>query len=393
MKKILLWSIVLNILFISGLNGEVWEVGGPALMMDSYGAREIALGDTFTGIANDINTITVNPAGLATLDSLEGNVMFMSYPMGMSFFHLAGGMPLAPGYVATSLTFFSLSEFEELDMFGNLTGEKLSAGDTLINAGYALKLGKVNTGINVKLLNARLAEQGSTAMAFDIGVLYKMSVPNGGTEKIIDNLGIGLAIQNMGSSLNYGNQDISLPVNFRIGAGYYLFKNEYHGINTGLDINFPNDSGMIMSIGMEYSFNEMIFGRLGYKLTGRDVDYLSVGIGGKYNFAGKSGSFDYSLVPLSDLGTIHAISVGIKFQSEPARTESVEKQEPRKTQEKAAEIDEAEIEPETEATDESKETIEEEKNELEETAEEEANTGSEETPVENENTESEIETD
>ena len=353
MKNIILLISIITVFTIGTVNAEIWEVGVPSLMMDSYGARLMALGDTFTGIADDINTISVNPAGLNTLDSTEVSLMYLSYPLDMSFMYGAGGTPLpgSLGYIAASLTLFSVSDFDEIDLVGNKTGTSLSAGDLLINVGYANNLLKLlgmkqnlNAGINLKFVNSKLVDESSTAFGFDIGFLYKMNMAGFGGRKLSDNLGIGLAIQNLGTSLNYGNEDTFLPRNIRIGAGYKGFKNEKHDITFGFDINMPNDSDMIPGIGLEYSYLEMLFGRIGYKIAGREADHFSFGLGGKYNFSGKPVSFDYALIPLSDIGVMHSFSLSMNFGS------ASEKGKP-KTEETAAPSKTIEtIKPEEDAT-------------------------------------------
>jgi hypothetical protein len=336
MKKIFLIMSFITVLTISTLSAEVWDAAIPSLMMDSYGARQMALGDTFTGLADDINTISVNPAGLNTLYSTELSLMYLSYPLDMSFIHAAGGSPLGElGYIAASLTLFSVADFEEIDLVGNKTGNSLSAGDLLVNAGYARTLLKnLSAGVNLKFVNSKLVDESSTGFGFDIGFLYKMDMAVLGGRELTDNLGIGLSIQNLGTSLNYGNEDTLLPKNLRIGAGYKGYTDEKHGITFAFDINMPNDSDMIPGIGIEYSFMKMLFGRMGYKLSGREADHFSFGLGGQYSFSGKPVSFDYALVPLSDIGTMHSFSLGMNFGSKPGKKKEkvpsvVEKKEER----------------------------------------------------------------
>ena len=378
MKKLSI--LIASLLFISFAQAEVWETGVPSLMMDSYGAREMALGDTFTGIADDIDAITVNPAGLNQLNSIEAAFTYIRYPMEADFMHAAGGYPmpksLLGGYVAADITLFSLAEFGEYDLVGNKTGENLSAGDFLFNIGYANNflrmLGidqNLDTGINIKMVNSRLHTESSTALGFDLGLLYKLSVPNMGSKILQDNLGIGFSMQNLGSSLNYGGNDTVLPRNLRIGAGYKGYQDAVHGALLGLDINMPNDSDMIMGIGVEYSFMNMVFGRLGYKLAGRDVDGISLGVGGKYMIAGMRASLDYALTPLGDFGLMNTFTLGIKLGA--VKVEESVPEVPEKVEKKAEKIETKEIESELpEETTESIEAVESEMDEMPEEAEE-----------------------
>ena len=99
----------------------------------------------------------------------------------------------------------------------------------------------------------------------------------------------------------------------RIGIGYNGYKDNSHSLTLGFDVNIPNDSSKIISTGLEYSYIEMIFARVGYKITGTEVDGLSFGVGGAYSISGKKISVDYALVSLNDFDSVHTFSAGVKF--------------------------------------------------------------------------------
>lgn len=322
MKKFVICFIMIISFFVFNAQADTGESGVPVLMMDSYGARAIALGDTFTGIADDINTISVNPAGLGSLNSFEASSMYMKYTEDMMFGYLAVGTPLPSdmGYVAGSVCLFSTPDFDHYDASGNINKGALSASDFGLSIGYAnnpLKLlgmeGNLNTGFVVKYIQSKLVDDSQTAIGFDFGALYKMNFINIGTKDISDNLGIGISLQNLGSSLKYGTEDTTLPQNMRIGIGYNGYKDNSHSITLGFDVNIPNDSSKIISTALEYSYIEMIFARVGYKITGTEVDGLSFGVGGAYSISGKKISIDYALVSLNDFDSVHTFSAGVKF--------------------------------------------------------------------------------
>ncbi|MDD5066745.1 MAG: PorV/PorQ family protein, partial [bacterium] len=298
------------------------ESGIPLLMLDSYGERTLGLGDTFAGIADDINAISVNPAGLSSLTSFEATTMYMRYSFDMMFGYLAAGGPLADGLgsIGGSLALFRSGDFDSYDSEGNKESSPLSASDFGITVGYAnnpLKLLNVdqnlNLGLNIKFVQSKLADDSKTAVVFDMSALYRMSVFSFGSGLLKENLGIGISFQNLGPSVKYKAEETLLPRNFRIGAGYQGYHDDKHGILLGFDINFPNDSKEIIGMGLEYSFIEMIFIRIGYKFSGTEMDGFSAGIGGKYRLLEKLFSLDYALIPLTDFDTMHVISLGVKF--------------------------------------------------------------------------------
>ena len=98
-----------------------------------------------------------------------------------------------------------------------------------------------------------------------------------------------------------------------MGIGYNGYKDNSQNITLGFDVNIPNDSSEIISTGLEYSYIKMIFARVGYKLTGTEVDGLSFGVGGAYSISGKKLSIDYALASLNDFDSVHTFSAGVKF--------------------------------------------------------------------------------
>lgn len=324
MKKI----IILLIILISNalVYADTGESGIPSLMFDAYGARQMALAETFVGLSDDINSISVNPAGLNTLESMEGSVMYMRHPLEMNFFYLAFGSPLEQsskkGYLAGSLTVFSLPGFEEYDSTGNKTGNDLSASDFILSLAYAnnpLTLidrnneHNLNVGVTAKFIRTSLVEDSASTLAFDLGFLYKFAFYKGGTKKSDDNLGIGVSVQNIGGSVTYAKQDTQLPQNFKIGWGYKFYEDRYHSLVNVLDVNLPNDSDIITSTGLEYTFIQMISTRIGYKITGRETESFSFGLGGKYSLMNKLFKFDYAFIPMSDFGSMHSFNIGMSF--------------------------------------------------------------------------------
>ena len=158
------------------------ESGVPLLMMDSFGGRAMAMNDVFCGIADDINTISVNPAGLGALPTPQVSAMYMIFPQGMSFGHLAAGLPAgSAGYAALSVGYYSLAEFAELDRLGAETGEQLSASDIAVTAAFGRRLLSADVGLDaglaVKFISTSLAGSALSGFAADAGVVLRLSAP------------------------------------------------------------------------------------------------------------------------------------------------------------------------------------------------------------------------
>ncbi len=321
MKSVISFLILTIVVVNTEILAGEGQSGVPSLMLDSYGARGMAMGDAFTGIADDVDTILVNPAGLNNLNSVEASVSYLQYPLDMDFAHVSLAVPLPggkkTGSVGAAITLFSMSPFDQLDYTGNKEEGELSARDLVLCIGYAanplLLLGMknvLNIGIGFKYVNSRLVEDSRSTFCLDAGVIYKTGFLRFGNKAPKRNLGVGASIQNLGGSIKYGSEKTLLPINMRMGVGYRPYKGEIHGMNWGFEVNLPNDSMMIISCGLEYSFLDIVFIRGGYKISGREVDSFSCGGGIKYSLFG----IDYAFVPLTDLGAMHSFSLVFKYK-------------------------------------------------------------------------------
>ena len=179
------------------------------------GARPLGLGETFTAIADDGNTVYWNQAGLPTLKRIELNSMYTNlYNIpGLQNLFLSLVYPLSPRYSIGAGWFHCGFDDDELEFFrdkGNL-----SFG--------ARTFGSLFLGANVKYLNtdARLdgvSEGKADGFGFDVGALYLFPFKKFNFLKQI-NIGV-MAHDIGGTKITYAGTNKSeaiLPQNIRFG--------------------------------------------------------------------------------------------------------------------------------------------------------------------------------
>jgi hypothetical protein len=324
MKKTIILSLVLTACQAFVVNASTGSSGVTALMLDSYGARPIGLADAFTGVADDVNAISVNPAGLATLPSIQVQAMHMNDFTGQAetFWYGAAAVPFLKAFCAgVSVYSFGLAAFDGLGNTGLPTGRSLSAGDLVLSLAFAadpmrLRAGSrfgLSLGFAGRFVQTELAGVARSAFSADAGILFRTGLPELGGMKKKDNFGFGFAVQNMGAGVEYVSERTGLPMNVRAGFGYEVFRDRRQGVLVSADANFPNDSGPIIAAGAEYSLLGMFAVRLGYRFTGPEAAGLTAGAGFAVLLGGKRFSADYAIVPMGDLGILHAFGLGVKF--------------------------------------------------------------------------------
>ncbi len=187
-------------------------------------ARSIGLSGAFTAIADDINAIYYNPAGLANIGNYQVLLSHLELFPDMSYNYLAGAMPTKYGFIGTSLAFFSVEPFP-VYYYGVETGEQIGQNDFMLNLSYARDIYEgLLIGANTRFIRSSIAEILAYNIGFDIGLFYSFYLRDylhrAAPEK--NNWGVGLAFANLGPGSSYGDSENSdsLPALIRLGASY-----------------------------------------------------------------------------------------------------------------------------------------------------------------------------
>ena len=330
MKKYLLIILIVLIsssLFPFNVLGSYSDAEVTILMMDGIGPRITGLGGVFTSIADDISTLTVNPAGLSLLEHREISAGYSFYPLGLNLINIGIGIPLKMkklqiGTLGLGLTILVMEKFEELDAIGNTIGERLNSFELVATAGYSInpfKLLKIdqnlNIGFNAKFVHTSVITDRKFAIAFDFGILYKMKFFGFDGEKwglLEDSLEFGTAFNNLGISKVFGTE-IKMPWDLKAGVSYRGIDTRRHRLRVACDLTVPNDSRIAVGFGVEYTIFKMISMRVGVNVLGKENDLVSFGLGGDFKIGKVHLRADYSIKPILNIGIMHSASVSIIF--------------------------------------------------------------------------------
>lgn len=323
-KRIAVFLTVLLLILPGVIFAKYTPTGVPVLMMDGYGARIMSMSGVFVSIADDINTLTLNPAGLGIMMEKEISIMYMRYPFGMNFGYAAFGIPLSKkkniGTIGIGVTTSIMQKFDEWDDMGNLTGRQLGGNDIVVYAGYGLNLlgnrtekHDLSLGLTVKYIYSKMIDDSSSGIAFDIGIVYKARVYTLNKQKADDGFSLGVAYNNLGTKVRIGSGDTRLPTDLKIGTSYKLLKSRFSDWVLGVDFGIPNDSNISLDIGTEYVIKRIVALRIGFNILGKENDLFSCGLGGMFKISKVKLLIDYAFKPMTDFGFINVFSIGLKF--------------------------------------------------------------------------------
>lgn len=291
--------ILLLVVLILPVNVDSAGTTGAEFLKIGIGARPVGMGNTFAGVADDINSIYWNPAGLSNIKDLEASFMHYEGFENIRYEFIGCGKNIENfGVVAGSISYLHMDELIGRNMAGRLTNN-FTAYDLAAVLSYSYNFSNsLSTGLNIKIIHEQIEKEKATGFGVDVGALYK-----------IKNIKFGLSIQNFGSGLKFIKEREPLPFNIKIGSSYIF---EFTNFTTlfALDIDFPIKDDPIVSVGSELSFFDMFSVRSGYKFDKKLVAPTGLSVGGGIKY--KNYSVDYAYRPFGDLGNSHYLSLTIR---------------------------------------------------------------------------------
>lgn len=301
------------------------------------GARAVAMGSAYVTVSDDATAAYWNPAGLSQIQGPQTMFSYTHWIADITFNYASVAVPMAGiGTMGLSATFMTMDDMERTTLTQPMgTGEMFSAGSYCFALSYARSLtDRFSIGGSVKYVNEQIYHSSASGLAIDVGTLFEtqfsglkvgMSITNYGTK--MQMLGQDNLIQvdpdptvsgnNNKIAANLETSKFDMPLMFRVGLGIDLLKGAGNSnLIVAVDALHPNDDVEYVNAGMEYTFNQMVSLRAGYKtLFARDSEEgLALGGGIKYKVMGFTElRLDYAYQDFGVLDNIQKFSLILGF--------------------------------------------------------------------------------
>ncbi|MFC1559731.1 PorV/PorQ family protein [Candidatus Margulisiibacteriota bacterium] len=285
-------------------------------MYIGVGARALGMGKAYVGVAEDADTVFMNPAGLGNIDKLKFSSMYTNFLEDVQYVVIGGAYPLdgemgviGGGIIATNVGGIPLT-----NQFGTFEANANYA-DNVMFVSYGIGLGEFSEDLKAFSVGGSLkyfsvgatgvsGEADGSGFGVDIGVLYEYT----------PYMQFGASIQNgINSGMDYPNtgEKGTIPSNLKLGTRVNIIgdkesgKAYYQGDNTlngAVDYDFSMNEQMpsTLHLGLEYVLIEDLTLRAGIDQNpgaGEVQSNLTLGVG--YDYDGMQ--FNYAYHPYGDI--------------------------------------------------------------------------------------------
>jgi len=323
MKFIYKIYLILFFLVASNVNLPAFEKSGTTsfqFLKIMMSARASALGGAFSAVGNNSEALYWNPAGITRVSLFDASVSYVDWFLDAAHYSFAAAYTFeGVGTFGLLGIFTDVGEIEvtrvsALGFIGDtynpgLTGEIFSPKSYVVGLSYGRNLtDKFSFGATVKYVKEDLIYKSTDAVVFDGGLIFRTGFRS---------LEVAASIVHFGPEVKFIDKSYPLPQTFNIGISGYLFAPGDHLIGEladnriliSYDLTQQRDFEQQHNVGIEYSFNNLLFLRGGYKIN-NDQEGISAGAGILF----QNYRIDYSY---NDYGTylneVHKFTIGFEF--------------------------------------------------------------------------------
>ena len=277
---------------LSPVWAQVVTSGADFLKIDS-GARSEGMGGAFTAVADDVNALTWNPAGLALLQYPEFGYLRMLYFSDIAYNFGGVAVPLAAGEDTFGLGAGFVNMGTSFDSTLGLA-PAVSTGDDAFFLSMAYRIKNIFAfGVTGKYILRQIAGYNASAFGGDVGVLITPG----------DRFRIGAGLFNAGQDVKFISEGDPLPMTGRLGLAFKILDVPHNSLLLSVDNDQFQAQAYQGAAGMEYWLDKTLALRAGY--TGDAYEqHWTAGVG----LSISQFQLDYAYAPAGTLGDTHRLS-------------------------------------------------------------------------------------
>lgn len=326
----------LNLIILSA-----WCIVSHAQLLPNFGGQRAGL-SALSFLKNDLNPLSYGMAGASvanpsSLFSSETNSAALAQleNSGIALSNLAIGAGIhqsfaggaikteSGGVVGINVNSFNSGAMEVRTEFQpNGTGQLFYANNTAIGLNYAQKLSeRFSIGIGLKYVYEGIATYRNSTVTGDIGFLYNTDFKDLTFAVVVKNFGGNSQMVGSDLEVDFNRTEVSLedyttPAIFKMGFSLVPYQTEDKKLLVAAELNHPSDNAENIRLGGELSLRDLVFLRLGYKLSVKGQNFPTAGLGLKTRLGRHSLYIDYGINPTNNMGVLHIFGLNIPFNND-----------------------------------------------------------------------------
>ena len=166
-----LTALLLSALLPSVSTGAPLTTGADFLLMTT-GARPDGMGQAFNAVADDINTLSFNPAGLGNIRMPEVGYGHESFVSDINYDFIGAAIPFGSAGVL-GLGYLSMGT-APFNSTADPTAPAVTVQDQALIAGWGKSFYDIHVGAAVKYINRHLDTVQGSGLGFDLGLRYRL---------------------------------------------------------------------------------------------------------------------------------------------------------------------------------------------------------------------------
>lgn len=280
------------------------------------GASVAHKGNLYSGENNPAALVQIPNTGIALSNYTVGAGVQQSY-MGV-------GIKLkSEAVLAFSVNTLNSGAMEVRTEFEpNGTGQQFYVNNTAVGVNYARKLSeRFSIGVGIKYVYEGISTYRNHTLTGDIGFLYSTDYKDLTFAVVVKNFGGNSQMSGSELETDYNRTIVSLdkyttPTIFKMGFSLVPYQTETRKLQVAAELNHPSDNAENIRLGAEYSLRDLVFMRLGYKLSVMGQNYPTAGVGIKTRIGAHPMYLDYGINPTNRMGVQHIFGLHISFNND-----------------------------------------------------------------------------
>ncbi|MDD5065986.1 MAG: gliding motility-associated C-terminal domain-containing protein [bacterium] len=267
------------------------------------GIKSLAMANAISAKSGENEFFTESPASPSDLEVPYLSLNYGDITGFNNFLNISYSHPTLRGVISGNIKYFNAHT--QNSGLNNAININLNFSKTFTE--------KVFIGLGIKFITADYFNQNSSGFGVNIGAIYHFyEYTRNRSNKILENIKIGLSFLNLGYPLSFDDDFNATPVTIKTGPSFILNFSPHIKNISSLDLEFTKFKDIDVNIGLENIFYNKYILRLGYSIDSAYQDF-SGGLGYKFKIKNINAEADYSICSVKKGDVLHYLGMEMQF--------------------------------------------------------------------------------